>query len=185
MPKIHSIIVKIQNNSGFDMSYHSHWYDSGRLGDGYCWKSIPDNDHKEVLSYERDFALAGCSGYVQYIMGGTFIAIAFSNPSVGSNKFDVGTAGKKVWNRMDSQDYEWFARKIVVDDVELFFNCKCTGGNTNTVDVIISRPTRAAEVNVGQAEKLRRKGEAVPQKGKNSQSLSLKLMACYIISDCA
>ena len=160
MLKIHSVLVKIQNNSGFDMSYHSHWYEHGRLGDGYCWKSIPDNDHNEVLSYERNYSPVGCSGYVQYKMGGNFITVAFSNPSIGPNKCDVGTASKGVWSKMVSQEYEWFERKIVVDDVELFFKCKCTGGIMNTVDVVLSRPTRAAERIASQEESLRREEEA-------------------------
>jgi len=53
---------------------------------------------KDVLSYELDWLMAGCSGYVTYRMFDTNITIAFSNPTVGGNKLGVGTGGKRVWD---------------------------------------------------------------------------------------
>lgn len=140
MVKIHNNLVKIYNNSGFDMTYKEEWYDSGRVADGFSWpKSISNGDHREVLNYERDWSLAGCSGYVTYEMGGHQVTIAFSNPSVGVNKLGVGTNGKGVWDDMGDHDYKPFVVQITVNGVRLNFNCKCTGSTTNTATVDISR----------------------------------------------
>lgn len=139
MVKTHNVLVKISNKSGFDMTYKDDWYDSGRVADGFSWpKSISNDDHQDVLNYERDYSLFGCSGYVTYGMGGVNVTIAFSNPSVGSNKLGVGTDGKGVWDDMDNHDYDPFVVQITVGDVRLNFNCKCTGGSTNTATVDIT-----------------------------------------------
>ena len=109
------------------MTYKSDWYDSGRLADDFSWpKSIPNEDHETILSYEKDWSWAGCSGYVTYEMGGVQVTIAFSNPSVGSNKLGVGTNGKGVWDDMDDQDYKQFVVPITINGETLNFNCKCT-----------------------------------------------------------
>ena len=120
MVKVHNVLVKISNKSGFDMTYKDDLYDSGRVANGYSWpKSIPNGDHQDVLSYEKDNSWAGCSGYVTYDMGGVDVTVAFSNPSSGSNKLGVGTNGKGVWDGMNNHDYEPFVVQITVDGVRL------------------------------------------------------------------
>ena len=67
MVKIHNNLVKIHNTSGVTMTYQSQWYDSGRVADGFSWPDkINNGSDATVLNYERDWSLAGCSGYVTY-----------------------------------------------------------------------------------------------------------------------
>ena len=139
MVKDHNVKLEINNKSGFNMTYKADWYDSGRLADDYSWpKSISNGDHATILSYEKDWSWAGCSGYVTYSMGGDAVTIAFSNPSSGANKLGVGTDGKGVWDDMGNHDYKPFVVQITINDVRLNFNCKCTGGSTNNATVDIS-----------------------------------------------
>jgi hypothetical protein len=139
MVKSHNIKLKITNHSSFQMTYKSDWYDSGRLADDYSWPSVINNDdHATVLNYERDWATTGCSGYVQYDMGGTTVTFSFSNPLVGSNKLGVGTgSGGNVWDAMDGHNYDPFVVKLTINNVALNFNCQCSGSTTNTADVSI------------------------------------------------
>ena len=142
MVKEHNCLVKISNGpNSSDMTYVEYWYDSGRVADGFSWpKIIKPDDERDVLNYERDGSWAGCSGYVTYNMFGTDITIAFSNPSVGSNKLGVGTGGKQVWDNMESHDYQEFTVDIDASNGKtiLHFDCKCTGGTTNTCTVKIT-----------------------------------------------
>lgn len=143
MVKEHNISLTINNKSGFTMKYVKDWYDSGRLADKHSWPSeIRDGDHCDnILNYERDWAMAGCSGYVQYKMGDTHVDIAFSNPAAGGNKLGVGLAAgdHEVWDKMTGHSYKPFVEKIVIGNVTLFFNCECSGGTTNTAKVTISK----------------------------------------------
>lgn len=142
MVKSHNCLLKITNGpNSSDMTYVTDWYDSGRVADGFTWdETIKPGNEKDVLNYERDWALAGCSGYVTYKMFDTEITFAFSNPSVGTNKLGVGTGGKTVWDDMTSHDYDPFTVNIDVCNgkVNLKFNCRCTSGSTNTCTVNIT-----------------------------------------------
>ena len=141
MVKDKNCLVKIKNFSGMTMKFSHSWYDAGRLADGFEWPaSIKDGDHAEVLSYERDWSLAGCSGYVTYIMGQTMVTIAFSNPSIGYNKLGVGisTHGKDVWDEMGDHNYQPFNVILPVDGKNLIFYCQCTGSSTNNSTVEIT-----------------------------------------------
>ena len=65
---VHNVKLSIKNRSGFTTTYAGDWFDSGRLADDYNWPgTISNDDHQEILCYERDWSAAGCSGYVQYI----------------------------------------------------------------------------------------------------------------------
>ena len=99
---------------------------------------IPGHE-SHILNYERDWALAGCSGYVTYRMFDTDITIAFSNPSVGNNKLGVGTSGKRVWDYSSDHGYDKFTINVDTSNgkVKLQFDCKCTGGSTNICTVNI------------------------------------------------
>ena len=140
MPKIHNCLVKIHNNSGMKMHFLRDWYDSGRVADGYSWPiDIADKTHKDILNYEKDGSMAGCSGYVTYEIGGSELTIAFSNPSAGRNKFGVGTTGKSVWDdEMSDHKYKSFDVVLTVGDKDLLFHCKCTGSSMNTCTVNIA-----------------------------------------------
>ena len=122
------------------MSYMEEWYYSGRLADGFSWpKTINAGDHQKVLNYERDWSMAGCSGYVTYKMNNTNVTIAFSNPLLGVNTLGVGTGEMKVWDYMDNHRYQGFTEKLNCSDgVILSCHCECTGGNTNTCSVYLA-----------------------------------------------
>ena len=138
MPKIHSCLVKIHNNSGMSMRFLRYWYDSGRVADGYKWPAIiADGTHEDTLNYEIDWSLVGCSGYVIYEMGGSEITIAFSNPSVGHNKLGVGTTGKNVWDEMSHHGYDNFNVLLTIASKKLLFHCNCTGSKMNICTVNI------------------------------------------------
>ena len=143
MVKQHNVLVKISNESGIPMEYVGDWYDSGRVADGFSWRNIrPTNDHSVVLNYEKDNSWTGCSGYVQFMMSGVLVTIAFSNPVMGVNKLDVGTGGMGVYDNMDNHDNNPFVQQIPIGDGVVFFNLKCTGGSTNAATVDISKAPR-------------------------------------------
>lgn len=138
MVKEHSVRLSVENRSGFAMIYKGDWYDSGRLADSYEWpQNVADGGNMDVLSYERDWALTGCSGYTSYDINGTIITFAFSNPLVGTNKLGVGVGGITVWEAMSNHDYNQFTVGIPVGSVTLLFVCKCTGSTTNHATVNI------------------------------------------------
>ena len=145
MVKTRNCLVKISNGpKSSDMTYVSDWYEHGRLAEGFQWpKTIKPGQERDVLNYELDWSLAGCSGYVTYNMFDTDITIAFSNPSVGVNKLGVGTCGKKVWEEMGSHGYNEFTVNIDASNerAKLQFDCKCTEGTTNTCTVNIKAYT--------------------------------------------
>ena len=102
-------------------------------------KTINAGEHQKVLNYERDWSMAGCSGYVTYKMNNTNVTIAFSNPLLGVNTLGVGTGGMKVWDYMDNHRYQGFTEKLnCPDGVILSCHCECTSGNTNTCSVYLA-----------------------------------------------
>ena len=141
MVKEYNCRVKIFNNSKSKMTYVREWYDSGRLADSYFWPQIIEPGHDaDILNYERNWSLAGCSGYVTYEMLCREITIAFSNPVVGSNKLGVGTRGKIVWDNMGSHDYHEFPVNIDLSNGNtLIFTCHCTSGTTNSCNVKVTQ----------------------------------------------
>ena len=138
MVKNNNCRVKIFNNSKSKMTYVRDWYYSGRLADSYSWQQIIEpGDKADILNYERDWSVVGCSGYVTYEMLSMEITIAFSNPLVGSNKLGVGTGGKIVWDNMESHDYLGFPVNIDLSNgSSLIFKCHCT---TNNCDVKVTQ----------------------------------------------
>lgn len=138
MVKTHTVRLTVENHSGFSMNYKGDWFDSGRLADTYSWPEVvTDGRHMDIMCYERDSALAGCSGYTEYEISGTVITFAFSNPLMGKNKLGVGVEGWDVWNEMNYHDYKEFTIEIPVCSSTLKFVCKCTGSTTNHATVNI------------------------------------------------
>ena len=140
MVKVHNVRVTIVNRSGLPMTYKSDWYNSGGLADTYEWPIYMEgNDKADILNYENNSG-GGCSGYMEYEIDGTVITFSFSNPSSGKNKLGVAIGGKEVWDKMTDHDYKPFVEKITVSKgAELYFNCECTGGNTNHCTIAIFR----------------------------------------------
>ena len=140
MVKIHNVRLIVENESGITMQFASDWFDSGRLADTFTWPKTVENAGKlDVLCYEKDWSLAGCSGTVDYKMNDTEVTFAFSNPDVGTNKLGVGTSGRAVWDNMTNHDYSPFEIDILIGDVPLRCQCQCTGGTTNLATVKIIR----------------------------------------------
>lgn len=138
MVKVHNVRIIIDNQSGISMKYENDWFDSGRLADTYSWPDTIENGQKmDILCYERDWALAGCSGYVQYSMNKTLVTFAFSNPSVGTNKLGVDTSAH-VWDNMSDNNYSSFDVNLRIGDLPLRCRCSCTAGSTNTATVKIT-----------------------------------------------
>ena len=138
MVKEHNCIIRISNGTKSVFNYVRDWYDSGRLADGYSWPNEIQPSHEtNILSYEKDWSWAGCSGYVTYRMYDTEITFAFSNPASGTNKLGVGTGGKSVWDNMENHDYNQFTVKVDASGGKaiLQFDCHCTGGSTNICTV--------------------------------------------------
>ena len=133
MVKTHNVRVVIVNKSGLPLTYKTAWYNAGRLADSYRWPDLGENGEADVLNYELHYSLNGCSGYVQYEIGGTLISFAFSNPVLGWNKLGVGKGGMEVWDNMTDHDYNPFTETIILnqENITLNFNCQCTGGTTN------------------------------------------------------
>lgn len=140
MVKEHNVRINIDNQSGKEMAFANDWFDSGRLADeNPQWpQKIGSGENATILCYERDWAVAGCSGHVTYTMGGTPVTIAFSNPLVGCNKLGVGADGQNVWELMDNHGYQPFVIYLVLaDNTTLTFKCQCTGGEINSCEVKI------------------------------------------------
>ncbi len=115
MVKDHNVKLTITNRCDYTMTYKTDWFDSGRLADSWSWpRTIAKGDTTVILCLEKDWSLAGCSGYVTYTMGGTDVTIGFSNPSSGYNKLGVGTDGKKVWNDMSNYSYKSFVETVTL-----------------------------------------------------------------------
>ncbi|XP_057308797.1 uncharacterized protein LOC130647085 [Hydractinia symbiolongicarpus] len=139
MVKQHNIKLNIQNNTSFTMTYHSDYFESGRLADSFSWpKVINTSGQDTVLCYERDWSFAGCSGFVQFNMNGSVVTIAFSNPLVGCNKLNVGAGynGIAVWEEMSNHDYQEFKINLKVGEVPITATCKCSFDTTNNASVI-------------------------------------------------
>jgi hypothetical protein len=138
MPKSHVVKLTINNKTDEVMNYKSDWFDSGRVADSWSWPAtISPGSTQIVECYEKDYALAGCSGYVNYTLGTGEVTIAFSNPSVGSNKLGVGVGGHDVWDKMDSHDYKEFTVGFKVEKDKFMATCCCTGGDVNDAQVTL------------------------------------------------
>ena len=121
-----------------DMRFHRSWFNNGRVADGFDWPHVIKNgDHSDILCYERDFSLFGCSGLVTFEMDNTEVTIAFSNPVIGFSKLGVGTTGNSVWDDMTDHDYRSFNVNLEVSGRRLIVHCKCTGGGTNICTIEI------------------------------------------------
>eukprot|EP00111_Clytia_hemisphaerica_P007998 TCONS_00023235-protein len=140
MVKKHNNKLKITNDTGHILKYHGEWFDSGRVADGFRWPELIQDGGKEtILCYERDWAMAGCSGYVQYRINDQVLTIGFSNPSAGSSKVGVGLIGKKVWDEMGCNNYKQNVETLQMDTYTLKCTYSCTGGATNNIRIVLEK----------------------------------------------
>ena len=140
MVKQNNVHLIIENNSGFTMMSPTAWFESGRIADSFKWpSSVSDGQKLDVLCYERDWSLGGCSGTVTYTMNGTKVTFAFSNPLIGTNKLGVGTGGREVWDYMDCHDYSLFNVQFCIGDINVTCDCICSGGIANLAIVKIMK----------------------------------------------
>jgi hypothetical protein len=167
------------------MTYQNAWHDSGGLADEYCWpKEIENDNHNTVLLCERDHSPVGCPGFVQYEIGGTLVTFAFSNPSIGHNKLNVGTGvGREVWDTMSWHQYEPFVIKISIGNTHLTFNCECSGGTTNVANISICNPAWRPPAQLSPSP-LPRSGEcadtpSLPLIAKLTPSLFMRDIICH------
>lgn len=146
MVKTHNCQVKIENKTMFLMTFVREWYDSGRVADGFTWTDVAPDGCLMVNNYERDSSLlTGCSGYVTYRMIDTEFSIAFSNPSVGTNKLGVGLDGGRTWENMSCHNYKPFDEYVELGGgVILVCHCECTSGDINNCLVEVSSPLWSA-----------------------------------------
>jgi len=133
-----TVVLTIQNNTGADLDFSNSWFDSGQIATGTSWPSkIPNTQSATITCYAKS-GPAGCSGYANFNVNNQTITIAFSNPSVGSNKVGVGLAqgvgtANEVWDDMSSHDYKPFQVMFSTYNAD----CSCTGGNPNKASVAI------------------------------------------------
>lgn len=138
MAKTHVVKLEIKNTTGYKMSDPKSWFDSGRLADGWEFPDpILPGQTKTVEMYEKDWVLAGCSGYVEYSINKGTIAIAYSNPSSGSNKLGIGVKGKDVWKYMSNHDYGPFTVDFEINKLKFKAKLECSGGSVNKASVKI------------------------------------------------
>jgi hypothetical protein len=139
MAKAHVVKLTIKNNTGYTMSNPSSTFESGRVADGWnIPTTISPGDTAVVEMYERDWALAGCSGYINYTLNNQIVTIAFSNPKIGSNKLGCGVGGQKIQDNMSSHDYNAFTEKFTLNSVMFTANLSCTEGDVNQANVLLT-----------------------------------------------
>ncbi len=141
MAKTHVIYLLVTNSSGYDMTYSSCTFDSGRLADSWNWLQTiraDGNQYRIAECYEKDWSFAGCSGYVNYTLNSQIVTIGFSNPVMGTNKLGIGTTGKSVYDKMDDHNYATFTVNLTISGETMTATCLCTSGDVNTCTVSIS-----------------------------------------------
>ena len=129
------LTIKNKTSRKLEAKYQNAWFDSG----GFTYYNDQPNievDEEQTIKLESKGFSSGVSGYIVYEIGGNDIAVAFSNPSFGRNKLDVGTNGYRTWDHMGSHDYDTFVMEL--KDEKLKFECRCSGGNPNCASVIVT-----------------------------------------------
>lgn len=138
MSKTHVVKLLITNNSGYALSDPTPWFDSGRVADGWSIPTKINSGSKAIVEmYEKDWSMAGCSGYITYHLNSGYVTFAFSNPVVGVNKLGCGTGGLSVWQNMDNHDYSPFSENFAINGVPFKANEQCSGGNVNEASVTL------------------------------------------------
>ena len=114
------------------------------MANGFRWADVVSDGHLIVKNHEQDNSLAQCSGYVTYQIGGTEFSIAFSNPSVGTNKLGVGLDGGRTLENMSYHNYEAFIDYVDLGGgLKLVCNCVCTSGEINNCFVKVGSQLNA------------------------------------------
>lgn len=125
--------LQVVNASGKTMMFKGVTYIRGAaISPG--WPTGINSEDRAIV--QSAGVLTGVSGYATYELDSTDITIAFSSPSVGTNKLNVGCSGKQVWDRMDSKDYKPWAKRITTQGgTTLNISLKCSSGPVNNAIV--------------------------------------------------
>ena len=155
MTKVHNVRLTIKNLTPYPMDIEHAWFDTGGYAEGQHPVNIPANSEKTLVFCEGWTLIAGCSGYVTYSMNNAFLTIAFSNPlNPASNKLNIGTTGKKVWDDMDDNSYATFKRRLILSEELIIADCTLTGGDVNQAVVILKSEVKQEERNRNEPTKL-------------------------------
>ncbi|MES2486184.1 MAG: hypothetical protein V4581_09610 [Bacteroidota bacterium] len=133
MSKIHVVQVTITNNTDSVFEYVNDWFDSGRVADGNSWpKKINPGQTVGITCYEKDWSMAGCSGWAQYKTNGAPVFFAFSNPTAGSNGIDIGNS-TSVWDHMSGHYGAGIKKAVRLQNESswLLADIKSCGGDIN------------------------------------------------------
>jgi hypothetical protein len=133
MSKIHVVQVTIHNQTDAVLEFVNEWFDSGRVADGNSWsKKIAPGQTAGTTCYEKDWSMAGCSGWVQYKINGAPVFFAFSNPTSGSNGIEIGR-DTNAWNNMEGHYGCGIKRAVQLqnDVTWLSANIVSSGGTVN------------------------------------------------------
>ncbi|MEW8389538.1 MAG: hypothetical protein AB2660_18635 [Candidatus Thiodiazotropha sp.] len=150
------IIITVHNqlDVSLDARPENNWFDSGGVkgGDSYM-PNISPLETKTITLIPVTGSGIGVSGYVVYSAdlssAGYYVAIAASNPIMGSNKLDIAiykysddlySEAHNLWENMSNHNYAYFDHSfdIGIPDKKIYTRCLCTGGDTNSCDILLA-----------------------------------------------
>ncbi|SEB45160.1 hypothetical protein SAMN04489761_0798 [Tenacibaculum sp. MAR_2009_124] len=142
----HNVTLTILNETDTIMKLEGTWFDSGEIKEDSELPAIIKSGDTPTIKFgvKKPHIAAGVSGYVQYKMKDQVVTIAFSNPSVGTNKVGIGISDKdgssnKIWDKMSNHNYKKFNEQFnIASNYTISAECLCTSGGNNTcyVDLI-------------------------------------------------
>jgi hypothetical protein len=132
MSKSHIVSLTIINNTDLELQYNHDWFDSGRLADNNNWpQKIAAGQTIQVQCYEKDWALAGCSGWVKYLAQGKELFFCFSNPTAGKNGIAFGNS-TSTWNSMGGEYDNGITQPVNLNgSLWVVAHVSSTGGDNN------------------------------------------------------
>ncbi|MFM0140651.1 PLL family lectin [Caballeronia grimmiae] len=132
MTKEHVVELTIENNTDSDLQWKQDWFGSGRLADNNSWpQQISAGTTAKITCYEKDWALAGCSGWTKYEIRGRGVFFCFSNPTVGTNGIAMGTEDS-AWDDMTGRYDNGITVPLQIDgNLWLKGHICSTGGDHN------------------------------------------------------
>ncbi|MCU7893759.1 MAG: hypothetical protein KZQ63_12380 [Candidatus Thiodiazotropha sp. (ex Lucinoma aequizonata)] len=150
---VHEIIIDIDNDLDVSLSpcYAKSWFDSGDVEDRADGMHTILSNKTEKVKLCSFSPWTGTSGYIIYSMtkpqsDAAYLAIAASNPVVGTNKVDVAIVNpaniddesRVLWNNMDSHDYSDFYKDLTVLGKPVSVRCSCTGGSPSMCSILLA-----------------------------------------------
>lgn len=116
-----TVEVEIENHSGRTLLFRRDWYNHGYVEEPGWPEGIRNGEKVKVKSVGRMLSAFGVSGLVTYEVEGTGtpLTIAFSCPSLGTNKVGAGTGGMRVWDEMTNNEYDLEASLVQAGSCKL------------------------------------------------------------------